>query len=559
MHDNLSNEYTTTTPKTTMKMIDEMDTNDSEIESLMTSGLPLQSSQTNTSCVENTEDAAQLSLTKEDQNNGYNDTNAANKKITQRSKCRTISYYIILSAFAILLTIICKGTKLWVLTTTSSNSSKKEVISSERGTLNWNELISLCIHYLAVLISLYLVQGSDPGYLTKDVMERVCEMDGLSILGTDEHIDTRNSSRNTCSAHGLELNTDNKINDDINYNSQYHDEEAQKNKNKSLLIASDKTYSKDIARTHTSIMNNTTTIEMTAMIKPNNEITRRNNPISSNQTDDENNNALSSFHKNNNNITNIIDKNNNTKTTKTKRRKICPICNIAPPLRSHHCKQCSKCVATFDHHCPFIGTCIGERNHCRFYFFIIIQALGFKKCISIVNSSKFGLFSFLRPILFQNVNTIDIWMVILTKVYLYPLSFAAWMIVGVHSWFVFTNGTTFEVEKGQHLEYLEGTASVCDLPFSMGICTNMKLFCCIRDDMSSTFCCLFRRYCLNGNSNSNSNSNSNNNYHPEKDRKNQKNKDDQWTPILWKPIGTIVNDSDDWQNNLWSNKYWSCC
>ncbi len=487
-------------------MIDEMNTNDTEEIVSLTSGLPLQSTSTRSNS--SSADTAQQSLKKKEHSsfaNNNNCINNSNNKSTQQSKCRTISYYVLLSLLAILLTIICKGTKLWVLSSASSN----KVISSERGKLITNELISLLIHYLAVLISLSLVQGSDPGYLTINVMERVSELDGLSILGTDEH--------NTTSTSGDE-------------------EEAQENKSISLVIC-EPTNSIDIPNTSSMNMNNTTSIEMTTIINNNNnEITRRN----PNQTDHESN-ILSSL----NNITNKTDTNNTKSTKQQKRRKICQICNIAPPLRSHHCKHCSKCVATFDHHCNFIGTCIGERNHCRFYFFIILQALGFRKCVSIVNSSKFGLSNFLRPALFQDVEMIDIWMVILTKVYLYPLSFAAWMIVVVHTWFVLTNGTTFEVEKGQHLEYLDGTASVCDLPFSMGICTNMKLFCCVRDDISSKLC--FGRFRLDNNNDHN------------KDRKREKTKDDEWAPIVWKPVGTIVNDSDDWQNNLWSNKYWSCC
>ena len=45
----------------------------------------------------------------------------------------------------------------------------------------------------------------------------------------------------------------------------------------------------------------------------------------------------------------------------------CEYCNLNCPIRSHHCKDCDKCVATFDHHCYVIGTCIGERNHCSQY------------------------------------------------------------------------------------------------------------------------------------------------------------------------------------------------
>ena len=51
------------------------------------------------------------------------------------------------------------------------------------------------------------------------------------------------------------------------------------------------------------------------------------------------------------------------------RRKYCAKCQIHPPLRSHHCNTCNRCIATFDHHCLFlvsksiITVCI----HCLLY------------------------------------------------------------------------------------------------------------------------------------------------------------------------------------------------
>lgn len=95
-------------------------------------------------------------------------------RLPKRSRCFTITYYVSLSAIALILTIVSKGTKLW------KTDSK---LSSERGELNIHELKLLFIHYLAVLISFYFVQGSDPGYLTTEVMNRVSQRDGLSILG----------------------------------------------------------------------------------------------------------------------------------------------------------------------------------------------------------------------------------------------------------------------------------------------------------------------------------------------------------------------------------------
>ena len=56
-------------------------------------------------------------------------------------------------------------------------------------------------------------------------------------------------------------------------------------------------------------------------------------------------------------------------------RTFCPTCGFEPPLRSHHCSFCNKCVGTFDHHCLIIGTCVGERNHCRFWWFILIHTV----------------------------------------------------------------------------------------------------------------------------------------------------------------------------------------
>jgi hypothetical protein len=44
----------------------------------------------------------------------------------------------------------------------------------------------------------------------------------------------------------------------------------------------------------------------------------------------------------------------------------CEICGIHPPLRSHHCRFVDRCVAGYDHFCILTGTCVGERNICRF-------------------------------------------------------------------------------------------------------------------------------------------------------------------------------------------------
>lgn len=42
---------------------------------------------------------------------------------------------------------------------------------------------------------------------------------------------------------------------------------------------------------------------------------------------------------------------------------LCSSCFRMKCERSHHCRQCGKCVKKMDHHCPWLATCIGFRNY----------------------------------------------------------------------------------------------------------------------------------------------------------------------------------------------------
>lgn len=43
-----------------------------------------------------------------------------------------------------------------------------------------------------------------------------------------------------------------------------------------------------------------------------------------------------------------------------------------------------RCVSEFDHHCHMINTCIGEGNHCRFWWFLATHVLVISIAISVV-------------------------------------------------------------------------------------------------------------------------------------------------------------------------------
>ncbi|XP_031108320.1 protein S-acyltransferase 10-like isoform X3 [Ipomoea triloba] len=48
----------------------------------------------------------------------------------------------------------------------------------------------------------------------------------------------------------------------------------------------------------------------------------------------------------------------------------CTYCQSLQPPRTKHCHDCDKCVLEFDHHCVWLGTCIGQGNHCQFWWYI---------------------------------------------------------------------------------------------------------------------------------------------------------------------------------------------
>jgi hypothetical protein len=46
-----------------------------------------------------------------------------------------------------------------------------------------------------------------------------------------------------------------------------------------------------------------------------------------------------------------------------KNRNYCVFCKIIRPERSHHCKECRKCILRMDHHCGILNTCVGYYNY----------------------------------------------------------------------------------------------------------------------------------------------------------------------------------------------------
>ncbi len=159
----------------------------------------------------------------------------------------------------------------------------------------------------------------------------------------------------------------------------------------------------------------------------------------------------------------------------------CKTCDITMPLRSKHCFVSDRCIATFDHHCDTINTPIGERNHTRFYLFIVTQfmLLVYSACMAIT-----GILDHHEWSTYLKLNGLAIFMVIVISCIVTSVG----GLVAFHTFLLLTNLTSNEIFKADKIRYFQGDISVLDLPFSSGCCGNMRLFCCGADDLCRGGC-----------------------------------------------------------------------
>lgn len=235
------------------------------------------------------------------------------------SNFQVVLTYIILATITVNFTITCPCTILWQeLIPNSSEFLTEDYIENDYVDIELNQtlLVHVILVFVLVLSSFFYVNLSDPGYLSKEVMEKLDQADHYTV---------------------------NSIYDD-DTEALFHQEEGDN------LLSSTNKKSTEHGMIELQSLPKDSTIHSSS--------NEHNNILESQHAqqvyiDDLNNNCPSSF----------------GNASNTTRRKYCEKCNFFPPLRSHHCKICDKCVATFDHHCGFIGTCIGERNHVSFCLF----------------------------------------------------------------------------------------------------------------------------------------------------------------------------------------------
>ncbi|KAM7516074.1 hypothetical protein LguiA_005657 [Lonicera macranthoides] len=151
----------------------------------------------------------------------------------------------------------------------------------------------------------------------------------------------------------------------------------------------------------------------------------------------------------------------------------CSYCNIVQPPRSKHCHDCDKCVLQFDHHCVWLGTCIGQGNHCRFWWYICEEtALCLWTGVLYITYLKANI---------SKAWWIDVIMILLLAILSMSLIFLLLLLL-FHTYLVLTNQTTFELVRRRRIPYLRGIPERV-YPFSKGVCRNLYNFCCARNSI----------------------------------------------------------------------------
>ncbi|XP_061346044.1 protein S-acyltransferase 10 [Gastrolobium bilobum] len=153
----------------------------------------------------------------------------------------------------------------------------------------------------------------------------------------------------------------------------------------------------------------------------------------------------------------------------------CAYCNVEQPPRTKHCHDCDKCVLQFDHHCVWLGNCIGQGNHCQFWWYLCEE-------------TALSLWTGVLYISYLKAHITRVWwqdaIIILLLIALSICLIFLLLLLLFHSYLILTNQTTYELVRRRRINYLRAIPERVH-PFSKGVCRNLYNFCCARSSVYS--------------------------------------------------------------------------
>ncbi|KAL3683265.1 hypothetical protein R1sor_001287 [Riccia sorocarpa] len=152
----------------------------------------------------------------------------------------------------------------------------------------------------------------------------------------------------------------------------------------------------------------------------------------------------------------------------------CNYCRLFMPLRAKHCYDCDKCVLRFDHHCIWLGTCVGQRNHRRFWWYVFFQTV-LVFWTTIFYGSAFSKNNQTNWLLHDSV------VLAILLGLIACLAFLVTLLI-FHTYLAVTNQTTYEKTRRRRISYLKNLPPDYN-PFTKGCLRNTYSFCCTSDDM----------------------------------------------------------------------------
>lgn len=147
----------------------------------------------------------------------------------------------------------------------------------------------------------------------------------------------------------------------------------------------------------------------------------------------------------------------------------CEHCGKIQPFRTRHCPICNECVLKFDHHCKWLGTCVGLKNHRKYWWFLFLENL-------LLSWSSIQYISAMKSIGAEKNDTLLVIVIVTVLVMVLCEMYIAQLLV-YHTWLVVTNQTSSEMKKRpEKLCYLQN--SPLKHPFSKGFASNVQSSCC---------------------------------------------------------------------------------